>query len=98
MSQVPPESGHLPGQPCAHDDLEDFLRQLEVPDDGDFSTEEEVRLSTPYSNTRAWIRMLRVEVVMGKTRLTGPPGLRARIERKYRGMTILEYTSKGRMY
>jgi hypothetical protein len=95
MKPLPPESPHTNGRACLRDDLEDFLRQLEVPDDGDFNTEEEVRLSTPYSNTRAWIRMLRVEVVMGKSRLTGPPGLRARIERKYGSMSILEYMSRS---
>jgi|JI10StandDraft_1071094.scaffolds.fasta_scaffold123165_3 hypothetical protein len=95
MKPLPPESPHPTGQACTHDDLEDFLRQLEIPDDGDFNTEEEVRLSTPHSNTRAWIRMLRVEVVKMEHRLTGPPGLRARIERKYGSMSILEYMSRS---
>lgn len=42
---------------------------------------EEIRLSTDYSDRRAWIKMLRGQMESGDSRLQGPPGLRERMER-----------------
>ena len=41
----------------------------------DMSTEEEVQLSTPYSDAAAWEVILTGEYLRGDRRLQGPPGL-----------------------
>lgn len=48
---------------------------------------EEVRMSTDYSDRRAWIKMLRVQIENGGSRFQGPPGLRERMERLYAYIT-----------
>lgn len=53
---------------------------------------EELRLSTEYSDRRAWIKMLRVQMEQGGSRFRGPPGLRERMERLYAFITAQKTT------
>ena len=41
----------------------------------DMSTEEEVRMSTPYSDVKTWRRILISQLLSGESRFRGPPGL-----------------------
>ena len=45
----------------------------------DMSTEEENRMSTPYSDATTWRRILIQQLRLGESRFRGPPGLLEKI-------------------
>ena len=45
----------------------------------DMSTEEENRMSTPYSDVTTWRRILIQQLRLGESRFRGPPGLLEKI-------------------
>jgi hypothetical protein len=57
---------------------------------------EEVRLSTDYSDRRAWIKMLRVQMEQGGSRLQGPPGLRVRMQRLFTNISTQRLIQQAR--
>ena len=57
-------------------------------------TKEELRISTPYSETEAWERILMEQLVLGTSRFQGPPGLLEEMERLLASSTVQEMTSR----
>ena len=57
-------------------------------------TQEEIRISTPYSDIEAWERILMEQLVLGTSRFQGPPGLLAEMERLLASSTVQEMTSR----
>lgn len=56
-------------------------------------TEEEAILSTPYSEREEWANILMWELVSGRSRFRGPPGLLAEMESLLSSTTVQEMTS-----
>ena len=59
----------------------------------DFSTEEEIRMSTPYSDVEAWKKILIGQLASGTTRFRGPPGLLEQMESLWSSSTEQERIS-----
>lgn len=57
-------------------------------------TEEESRLSTPYSERAVWERILMEQLVLGSSRFQGPPGLLEEMEHLLASSTVQEMTSR----
>lgn len=55
--------------------LEQLLAEIPEPD-GPAWTTEEATLSTPYSDRETWARIIMWELVVGRSRVSGPDGLR----------------------
>ena len=50
-----------------------------LPDDEPAWTEEEAKLSAPYSYIRTWERLLEGQHLSGRTKFNGPSGMRAKV-------------------
>jgi len=71
--------------------IEDWLETLPA---GDPLTEEEARLSTPYSDLETWARIIQGQLDSGTSRFRGPPGLLEAMENLLSSTTAQEMTSR----
>ena len=55
------------------DPIQEFLQSLPMTDE--VWTEEEAKMSTPYSDVATWRRILIQQLRSGESRFCGPPGL-----------------------
>lgn len=60
------------------DVLQELINQL--PEPTEVWTEEEGKMSTPYSDVEAWQRLLMYELVLVRSMFNGPPGLRDKMQ------------------
>lgn len=65
--------------------IEEWLKTLPI--DGPPWTEEEAKLSTPYSDTETWSRIIQEQLESGRCRFRGPPGLWEKLASQYALMT-----------
>lgn len=61
--------------------IEEWLKTLPI--DGSPWTEEEGKLSTPYSDTETWSRIIQWQLESGRSIYRGPPGLWEKLASQY---------------
>ena len=73
------------------DPIQEFLQSL--PQTGEVWTEEEAKMSTPYSDVETWTYILAGERMSGRSRYRGPPGLLTQVENLLSSTTAPEMIS-----
>lgn len=73
--------------------LEEVLGELPELSEGPPLSNEEVLVSTPYSDVESWLIMLIGQALQGESRLMGPPGLREEVERQFASPKADEMTT-----
>ena len=59
----------------------------------DMTSQDELKLSTPYSNVQLWAKIVLGQLLSGKSHLRGPPGLWELMESRLSSFTAREKTS-----
>ena len=73
------------------DPTQEFLQSL--PETNEVWTQDELKMSTPYSDVDAWARIVLGQLLPGRSILRGPPGLWEKIESRLSYLTKQEKTS-----